>query len=335
VDKNVFYETETGTPQGGVLSPLLANIALHGMEGFLCKDIINPRTKQIRNTRAMVRYADDFVVFCESKEDAEQVKENLTQWLDKRGLSLANEKTRIVHLTEGFDFLGFNIRHYTDSRTNTGHKLLIKPSKKSVQKIRDKLRIEWFQLLGANVNTIIKKLNPIIRGIANYYRIGVSKVSFKKLDHWMYQREKRYVKHTHPKKKQWWWKKKYFGRLNLKRDDNGVFGDKHSGIYLQKFAWFSIERHIMVKGKNSPDDPCLTEYWAWRHAEKRKDLVPSLQKIAQNQKCVCQVCGESLFNGEELHTHHVIPKSQGGKDTDKNLRLVHLYCHQQIHGTKA
>ncbi|NOT53087.1 MAG: group II intron reverse transcriptase/maturase [Deltaproteobacteria bacterium] len=329
VDKQVFYETEAGTPQGGVISPLLANMALHGMDSFLSKEIIK-KGRNIHDTRAMVRYADDFVVFCESKEDAEQAKKNLTRWLDKRGLSLSNEKTRIVHLTEGFDFLGFNIRHYKDARTKTGHKLLIKPSKKSEQKIRDRLRDEWITLQGSNVGAVTKKLNPIIRGWANYFRSGVSSAIFSKLDSWMFHREKRYANRAHPTKPGYWKKKKYWGRLNPSRKDNWVFGDKNTGIVLQKFAWFPIERHVMVKGESSPDDPRLTEYWAKRNAEKRKDLAPSLQKVAQNQKCVCPVCRESLFNGEELHTHHVIPKSQGGKDTYTNLKLVHLYCHQQV-----
>lgn len=330
VDKNVSYDTEAGTPQGGVISPLLANIALHGMEGFLCKNVLD-KHRNIRNSRAMVRYADDFVVFCESKTDAEQVQKNLTRWLDKRGLSLSNEKTRIVHLTEGFDFLGFNIRHYKDPRTNTGDKQLIKPSNKSVQKIRDNLRDEWFKLQGSNVSAVIQKLNPIIRGWANYFRIGVASVTFAKLDNWMFHRELRYANHTHPTKPAHWKKGKYWGRLNPSRKDNWVFGNRKTGVILQKFAWSKIERHVMVKGTNSPDDPRLTEYWAKRNSEKRKDLPPSLQKIAQNQKCVCPICGESLFNEEELHTHHVIPKSQGGKDTYNNLQLVHLYCHQQVH----
>ena len=129
IEQKEFHATEQGTPQGGVISPLLLNIALHGMEQAI--GVTYNSHGQLSGKRAVVRYADDFVCFCETKEDAEQVQETLTAWLKERGLTLSAEKTRIVHLTEGFNFLGFNIRHYrTPQTTKTGWKLLIKPSKR-------------------------------------------------------------------------------------------------------------------------------------------------------------------------------------------------------------
>lgn len=111
----------------------------------------------------MVRYADDMVVFCESREDAELARQDAREWLATRGLRLSEEKTRIVHLTEGFDFLGFNIKHYKSPRTTkAGYKLLIKPSKESVQKLRDRLKQEWISLNGHNVHAVINRLNPIL-----------------------------------------------------------------------------------------------------------------------------------------------------------------------------
>lgn len=288
------------------------------------------RGKLIGN-RALVRYADDFVVFCETREDAEQVKFTLNKWMGERGLQLSEEKTKIFHLTEGFDFLGFNVRQYAAPQSKTGWKLLIKPSQKSMQKIREKLRQQWLNLKGCDVKTIIMKLNPIIRGWANYFRIGVSSEAFADLDDWMFRRECRYANHTHPNKNNGWRRNKYWGRLNLNRKDSWVFGDKYSGDHLLKFTWFEIDRHIIVQGKSSPDDPSLTEYWEKREKAKAKQLSPSIQKLAQKQGCVCPICGQSLFNGEETHKHHKIPKNQGGKDTYANLELVHLLCHQQIH----
>jgi len=330
VDKEVFYDAEAGTPQGGVISPLLANIALHGMEKALGVKF-RPDNGVIIGGRAVVRYADDFVVFCESKSDAEQAEIILKEWLGKRGLYLSKEKTQIVHLTQGFDFLGFNIRQYKDQTRKTGYKLLIKPSKKSVLTIRKKLQTEWTQAIGSNVSGVIKRLNPIIRGWANYFRIGVAKEIFHKLDHWMLYKEQRYSSRTHPKKA-WGWKyKQYWGRMNLARKDNWVFGDKHTGISLLKFTWFDIRRHALVPSTSSPDDPSLKKYWQERIKTHVKNLASSDQRIAKNQKYACEVCKESLFNGEELQTHHVKPRSEGGKDTYHNLRLVHLYCHQQIH----
>lgn len=184
VDNGVFHNTETGTPQRGVISPLLANIALHAMEEAIGMKYNN--RGEIRSKRAVVRYADDFVVFCETKEDAEKSVETLNLWLGERELSLSQEKTRIVHLKEGFDFLGFNIRHNPMTNTAMGWKLLIKPSQKSVQEIRNKLRQMWLEMKSQNVLTIITKLNPIIRGWANYFRIGVSSETFINLDRWMY-----------------------------------------------------------------------------------------------------------------------------------------------------
>jgi RNA-directed DNA polymerase len=135
----------------------------------------------------------------------------------------------------------------------------------------------------------------------------------------------------HHNKPKYWRDNRYWGYLNPDRKDKWVFGDKHTGTFLQKFAWFPIERHIQVKGTNSPDNPRLRKYWEERMTHSRKNLIPSMQKVAVNQKCICPICKESLFNGEELHIHHVIPKNQGGKDTYSNLKLLHLYCHQQTH----
>lgn len=328
MDNIGFHSTEAGVPQGGIISPLLANIALHGMEPAL--DIKYKKRGDLISSRAIVRYADDLVVFCETKEDTEKAKFVLNEWLGSRGLKLSEEKTKIVHLSAGFDFLGFNVRQYAVSHP-TGWKLLIKPSKKSVQRIRDNLRQDWIKLIGHNVNTVIEKLNPMIRGIANYFRIGVSSETFTKLDKWMFHREYRYAQHTHPIKNWNWRQSKYWGRLNLERQDKWVFGDKQTGKYLLKFSWFKISRHVLVKGKSSPDDPSLTEYWRKRELAHAKIHAPSIQKMAQKQGCVCPICGMSLFNGEEIHKHHKTPRKDGGRDTYSNLQLVHLLCHQQIH----
>jgi RNA-directed DNA polymerase len=327
VDRNVFHETDKGTPQGGVISPLLANIALHGMEEAVGVKYDN--RGQINGKRAVVRYADDFVVFCESRKDAEKAKEDLTKWLAERGLKLSEEKTRIVHLMKGFDFLSYNVRHYRDLRARTGYKLLIKPSKDAVQRIRDKLRAEWLKLKGKPVSVVLRTLNPIIRGWANYHRVVVASKTFRSLDHWMYRREYRYVNHTHPNKPTKWKRKRYWGRMNKNRKDNWVFGDKRTGLYLSKFPWVKIERHVMVKGRSSPDDPSLRDYWKARKKAKAKELSPSRAKLAKNQGGTCPICGESLFNGEETQKDHVTPRDQGGEDSDDNAQLLHLYCHQQ------
>jgi len=330
VEHGTVHATEQGTPQGGVVSPLLANIALHGMEEAI--GVKYDYRGQLIGKRAVVRYADDFVCFCETKEDAEHVQSILTAWLKVRGLTLSQEKTRIVHLTEGFDFLGFNIRHYPAPQTSrTGWKLLIKPSKESVQAMQKKLKELWDEAQGGNVQAVLTKLNPVIRGWANYFRTAVAKEIFSKVDSWMFYKEDRYTRWTHPNKPKDWRHRKYWGRLNLERRDPWVFGDKQTGGYLLKFSWFPIERHTLVKGTASPDDPKLKDYWKERQAAKARDLTLSKQKLAKRQEGRCAQCGESLFNDEELQVHHLLARSKGGKDAYSNLVLVHLFCHQYIH----
>ena len=152
VEKERFEQTEVGTPQGGIISPLLMNIALHGMEKALGIHYRSDRGKwYAKGPRSLVRYADDFVILTRSKEDACMAKQEVSDWLTRRGLSLSEEKTRIRHLREGFDFLGFHIRHYPVTTTKTGYKLLIKPSQKAVETFTRRLRQEWKALRGHNV----------------------------------------------------------------------------------------------------------------------------------------------------------------------------------------
>jgi RNA-directed DNA polymerase len=151
----------------------------------------------------------------------------------------------------------------------------------------------------------------------------------------MYQREMRYARRMHPNKAYAWLKKRYFGKLNPNRDDQWVFGDKASGRYQLKFSWFEIQRHILVRGRASPDDPSLRHYWEDRQCTKAKTLGLNRRKLAQRQHYRCPVCKVSLFNEEDLQQHHLTPRSQGGTDESSNQILVHLYCHQQIHNDKT
>ncbi len=197
-----WHPTEMGTPQGGVISPLLANIALHGMEECL-------GITEVSSTYRVVRYADDFVVACTTREDAEQAINKLTPWLAERGLELSKEKTRIVHIEDGFDFLGYNLRQYKAPRKQRGVTFLIKPNRDSVKKIRRRLRDEWATLNGHNAREVTKRLNPIIRGWANYFRNSSSYQAFQVLDVWMFRRAVRYIRRMHPKKPAKWQRDRY------------------------------------------------------------------------------------------------------------------------------
>jgi RNA-directed DNA polymerase len=222
------------------------------------------------------------------------------------------------------------------------HKTLIKPSKESISKVKTKLREQWRSLKNKDVKIIMRRLNPIIKGWANYYRSVVSSKTFVALDTWMFQRETRYANHKHPKKSKKWKRKKYWGKLNPKRADNWVFGDtaplKWNLLYdkdeiscphVTKFKWVEIKRHVLVKDTASPDDPQLRTYWERRMKAGSAQLTESSQKIANRQRGKCPMCNESLFNGEEIQKHHILPKNEGGTETYKNLQLVHYFCHQR------
>ena len=333
VEYGRMHETLTGTPQGGVISPLLANISLHGMETTLG---VKYKTRgsllpQRMGKCVVVRYADDFVILCETEEAAKEAQERITEFLTVRGLQLSTEKTQIVHLSKGFDFLGFYIRIYPTQKLQSGWKVLIKPSKKSVSKIKERLRNEWKTLKGNNVAVVLGRLNPIHRGWANYFRTQVSSKIFHQLDRFTYGRETQYIRHMHPNKSKSWQVNQYFGTWNPFSKDKWVFGDKDSKRFLHKFSWTGIKRHIMVTGTNSADDPKLLKYWSDREAAKASTLAPKAAKLAKWQDGICPICGESLFNEENIEIHHIVPRARGGeKLSDDNLILVHLYCHQQL-----
>ncbi len=296
IDRGRFAPTEEGSPQGGVVSPLLLNIALHGMED--AAGVRHLTGTHVGHTApgspVLVRYADDLVALCHSREQAEQVKARLAVWLTPRGLVFNEDKTRIVHLGEGFSFLGFDIRRYVNG------KLIIKPSKAAVKRFRNRLRTEMRALRGGNAAMVISRLNPILRGWAAYYRTVVSKHTFTGIDSHLWWLTFKWAVRTHRNKPKWWVKARYYGAFNPARSDRWVFGDRDSGAYLTKTAWTKIVRHQMVDGFASPDDPDRSAYWA---ARKRRGKPPIdrwglVQLARQNGRCpICR--GLLLFADHE------------------------------------
>ena len=196
MEKGRFSPTEEGTPQGGVISPLLLNVALHGMEaaaGVRHRNSARSDAETVRGSPVLVRYADDYVAMCYSREQADEVKARLAAWLAPRGLRFNEDKTKVVHVEEGFSFLGFSIRRYVN---RLGGKLLIKPSQESVKRFRERLSAEMKALRGANASAVIRRLNPIIRGWSAYYRSVVSSRTFSGLDHHMWHLTHRWAR-TH------------------------------------------------------------------------------------------------------------------------------------------
>ena len=339
LDRGRFAPTEQGTPQGGVISPMLLNIALHGMEQaagvrYLRCDPHGVETKA--DAPVLVRYADDFVVICHTQAQAEQAWHRLEQWLAPRGLSFNGDKTQIVHVEQGFDFLGFNVRRYRG-------KLLIKPSTAAVKRIRQRLATEVRSLQGTNAATVIRRLNPIIRGWAAYYRSGVSKEVFSAVDHHMWGHLYRWALRTHPNKSRHWVVARYFGAFNPARNDRWIFGDRDSGRYLRQFTWTKIVRHTLVMGTASPDDPALDRYWAQRRRKTHSRLGGRTASLLIRQRGRCTACGALLLHAEHgpqspqeweqwtrTITRAINKNSLAMSDPDGNdqttQRLIHTHC---------
>ena len=294
MENGVHHSTESGTPQGGVISPLLANVALHGLDETLGIRYHNTPEGHLRSygKRAWVRYADDFVVFCETKDDAEEVVRILGTWLAERGLSLAPDKTRIVHLSEGFDFLGFNVRQYrARGGAKSGMVTLIKPSKKSVKRIMEKLKAVWADANRRPLKDTILMLNAAIRGWVNYFRGSVCTNVFKALDHWMFRKAYRFVVRRHPNKGKRWIVNRYFPQQDGRR---WVFSDLQSKATLLRFSGTKVVRHVVVQGFASPDDAKLAAYWEQRRKTRNSMLSAKHRQLARVQDWNCPVCGEAL-----------------------------------------
>ncbi len=306
VDKGRYSPTDEGTPQGGVISPLLLNIALQGMEEAAGVQY-DSRGYVKAGCPTVITYADDFVALCHSREEAETVRARLGAWLKERGLSLNMEKTRIGRISDGFDFLSFSIRRY---HTRRGTKVLTRPSRDAMRKIRRRITEELRALRGASPIEVINKMNPIIRGQANYFRPGASKKAYQALDSHLWQNLYKWARRRHPKKGRKWVVARYFGPYNPNRRNRWVYGDRETGAYLHQYAWTKIVRHVPVTGRNSPYDPALAQYWAdRRRKQKPPQLAPSWQHALRDQAGQCPLCREPL-----LFTDHG-PDSPGQWET--------------------
>jgi RNA-directed DNA polymerase len=264
VDNNCFYNTDKGTPQGGILSPLLANIALNGLESVLkishrkvCKNGLE-YYMAIGKYR-VVRYADDFVIFARSKKDIEAIYGILEPYLEDRGLKLAEDKTKISHISDGFDFLGFNFRRYKNKK---GLIHLSKPSKSSIKAFTSKVDEICKELHGHNVDTLIDRLNPLIRGVANYWKPNSAKKIFYKMDYFIWQKIFKFIKRLHPNKSLEWLIKTYFPTYKDGQSaDNWILTGPKKGNTLIKMGWTPIKRHEMIEFNNSPYDKSKEEYF--------------------------------------------------------------------------
>ena len=345
VENGRFAPTEEGTPQGGVVSPLLLNVALHGMEqaaGVRYHTAVSRAGETVSGSPVVVRYADDLVAMCVSRDQAEEVRARLAAWLAPRGLAFNEDKTRVVHLDDGFDFLGFNVRRYRG-------KLLIKPSKAAVRLRRERLAAEMLALRGSNAEAVLQRLNPIIRGWSAYYRTVVSKRTFSAMDKYVWTLTYKWAKYSHSNKSRHWVVDRYFGQFNRTRQDRWVFGDRESGAYLLKFSWTGIVRHQMVPGTASPDDPALADYWARRRQRSAPPLDGASLRLLKTQHGRCPLCGGLLLLADRepqspsewerwltvtrraVRKHAIAAEGGPGRPGEAvAVRLVHAHCRRRF-----
>jgi RNA-directed DNA polymerase len=327
MDRNTFYPIEEGVPQGGIASPVIANLALDGLETML-RERYPKNSRRTRGAKVhLVRFADDFVITGGSQELLEhEIKPLVEQFLHERGLGLSPEKTHITHIDDGFDFLGQNIRKYNG-------KLLIKPSQKSVKRLLNHIRATIKSNRQVSAGLLIVKLNPIIRGWARYHRHVVSQHTFEQVDHAIFQAIWRWAKRRHPRKSKRWVKQKYF--KSIERRDWLFYGELDGKEHrLSLAASVPIKRHTKIRGAANPYDPAWEIYFEERLAAKMvEDLAGyrQLLRLWDEQDGLCPICNQKITKKTGWHNHHIIWRSKGGSDTADNRVLLHPDCHRKVH----
>jgi RNA-directed DNA polymerase len=331
MENQSFSPTLEGTPQGGVISPLLANIALHGIEQAVQKGTSR------RSRPALVRYADDFVILHERLAVVEKARETVEEWLKGIGLELKPEKTRIVHTQHptqgqvGFDFLGMTVRQFPMGKTHTGtiwgkpigFKLLIKPSNAArKQHLRELSQIVKKHQTAPQWE-LIEALTPSIRGWANYHRTVVASQIFAETDTALHSMLRRWAKRRHPNKSQGWVSHKYWA---LDQGEGWKF-KAPEGNTLIRHDGIHIKRHAKVRDTASPYDGDLV-YWSQRLHEHPL-LDSKVAKLLKLQHGKCAYCGLSFRSEDQMEKDHIIPRSLGGNDRMMNLQLLHRHCHDQ------
>jgi RNA-directed DNA polymerase len=318
------HVTSMGTPQGGVISPILANIALDGLE------------KALGERFRVVRYADDFVVMGASPGDLKShALPAVRAFLAPRGLTLSQAKTKITSIEDGFDFLGFTFREYKDKARVVGYKkgiFLVTPAKAKIQSFRNVLKQTFQSLRQSPPHWVIVKVNPILRGWAQYYKPVTSKKVFSSVGRYVWELLWKWCRKKHPTKPLRALKRKYFTRVG---GNNWVFyarGADRRTTTLFQLAWTKIVRHVLCRTLN-PFLPENRTYYLQRRAKRASQRAvrnATQSKLLTRQRGVCPVCAMELLDGEPLEVHHIKPRKLGGTETMRNLLLLHQFCHKQV-----
>jgi RNA-directed DNA polymerase len=334
LERHAWFATTEGTPQGGIVSPALANWTLDGLQRLLTEHFADTPTGQGRSKVHLVRYADDFLITGTSKALLrDQVQPLVAHFLKERGLELSHEKTQITQIEAGFDFLGQNVR-----RSRCG-KVLTKPSSQSVKTFLAKIQGTIDNSGSLTAGELIQRLNQQIKGWTMYHRYAASKRTFTYVDHRIFRMVWHWCRRRHPKKSREWIKTTYFPPhgprhwvfTGMLLNPNG----QGRPIQLMAAAKVQIIRYVKIRSAVNPYDPQWELYlearWGWQLTQTRtgRSRIDSLWK---DQEGRCVVCGQPLRIAEEdCQIHHRIWRSRGGSDTADNLELLHANCHRQIH----
>ena len=337
-DKEILLPKE-GTPQGGICSPLLANIALHGMEERIKEYAATWRGNKGKNklSLALIRYADDFVIIHENLDVIQNCQRIIGEWLSQVGLQISQEKTKITHTLKGtesgFNFLGFNIRQYPVRKYHssknphgqkTGFKTIIKPSKEKVKQHYQKIAEIIDKHIAAPQQSLIVKLAPVIKGWCNYYRTVCSKETYSKVSHLIFWKLQRWGYKRHPNKSKTWTNNKYWHTIDMNNWRFSITKDDINYV-LPTHTETKIVRHVKVKGNASPYDGNNT-YWASRMG-KHPEVKSSIARLLKKQKGKCNYCQLTFKPEDKIERDHIIPRQAGGNKLKDNLQLLHKHCH--------
>ena len=334
LEKQVLFATTEGTPQGGIISPALANRALDGLQELLEQHFSNTRKQRKECKVHLVRYADDFIITGTSESLLKnEVQPLVEHFLQQRGLELSHEKTRITPIENGFDFLGQTVRRFPNG------KILIKPSKRNVQTFLSKIQETLDNSGSMTAGEMIQRLNQQIKGWTMYHRYAVSKRIFEWVDYRIFGKLMRWCRRRHPTKSRKWITTKYFQREGQR---NWVFTGTirdHKGkawpIQLMDASGVKVLRWTKIRSGANPYDPEWELYLEQRMAWKLGHTLAGRRRIEylwKNQQGRCVVCGQILHAEEQpWHIHHRVWRSRGGPDTCDNLELLHANCHRQVH----
>jgi len=327
VELHRLHATEEGTPQGGVISPVLANMALDGLERLLQQHFGRRNSNKVN----LIRYADDFIITGRSKELLEQeVRPLVEAFLAERGLRLSPTKTRTTHVEEGFDFLGQQVRKFKD-------KLIIKPSKKNVKAVLEKVRGIIRGNKAAKTVNLIALLNPVIKGWAEYHKTVNAKETYSRVDNCVWYALWQWAKRRHPRKGLKWVKEHYFTRQGSRSwvfAESVVADGKKIVVKLRKAAETKIIVHTKVDGGLNPFlpewEPKLEERAKLRMIQS-STLRKRLARLWLSQNGTCPVCEQQIAFDQGIDAHHIQPRHLGGTEKLANLVLLHPNCHMQVH----